>query len=138
MKLKVTSKGQIVPKEGSEGEDYICRLTLSDRGLVIEREEYLKENICLYDIPLRRITEFGFLNKKQKKKSILESCWVNLVGIISLVLSGVGVIHKEPKIPDILKISFRDDKNESIELIFDMMEFGECGLTKHYKKLVES
>ena len=138
MAKSITSKGQIITKESNESEDYICRLTLSKSGLLIEREEYLKENICLYDIPLNRITEINYLNKKQQKKSFLKSCWTSFIGVLPLVLSGIGFIYREPKVADILKISFRDKDGKEKDLVFDMMRFGECGLAKYYKKLVNN
>jgi len=137
----VTSKGQIIPEDSDENEDYICRLTLSRQGLIVEREEYLKENICLYDIPLNKIIEIEFLNKNEQSKFDRKSWLAAFADTIMLLIPSVLNIYSEEQVPkkaDILKVSFKDDNRKMNNLVFDMLEYGEGGLARFYKELMNS
>ncbi len=142
----ITSKGQIISKYydkqndktylSSEIDDYICRLTLNDEALIIERDEYMKEITCLFNIPIRDIIKFDYINDQHHKKSTIKEVCENFIGMLLFTIFGAGFFTtRGSKKSDILIITFYDSNKKEINLIFNMLEFGEAGLTKKYKQL---
>lgn len=81
MRDYATSKGQIIPKYSGGIEDYICSLRLDDTGLLIERDEYMRDKEHLYNIPLRDIISINYINKNAQGKSTRKTIFSNIAGL---------------------------------------------------------
>lgn len=131
--MKAVSKGQIVPKYSDLQEDYICKISLSKKELTIERDECARDIVTLYKIPFDDIIDIDFVNGDTQSERLLGSISTNILGAITLTAVGIGRFE-ENKQSDIVRISFRDSNKTAITLTFDMLDYGEGGLSKKFQR----
>ena len=86
----VIVKGQIEPGGSTVTEDYICRLTMEEDQLLIERDEFGKEVSALYDIQIHDLLGVEHLNAPQTNQNIVRQVLdaiLLLLGTIFIQLS---------------------------------------------------
>ncbi len=112
-----------------------CRVILTDVELVFLNAEFSKQDELLYRIPLRQIKKFSFISEEKKRKRLIEDLkrvadsWADaMVGILKP--------KEAQENGDRLALSFVDEQGIEQDFILDMMEYGERGLVKEYKKRV--
>lgn len=113
-----------------------CKIVLTEEALTLLNDEQSKKDELLFRIPIYQIKDFTFIKEKKQKKGILISLFDALVEVFSNVLEGLGIIPPSEKKADILGLSFANEQGEKVDFILDMMNDGESGLIKKYKKLI--
>jgi len=128
--------GQIVPKCSDQVEDYICAFSLTEFELFLDRNEYMHESETLYRIPLRDIIAFYSPEQQEKETTEKKSWAINLAGIVALVVTGMGLLHRPPEKPDTVILRFYNEKRETVTLTFKMLGRGVRGLIEQYEHYV--
>lgn len=111
-----------------------CKVLLTEDALVLLNDEYNKPDELLFNIPISRIIDFIFINEKEQKNDRLVF-FLNLIVNVLPNLAGYASYADIAKNADILGLSFTNDDGEKNYFILNMMEHGENGLIREYKKL---
>lgn len=113
-----------------------CKIVLTEDALILLNDELSKQDELLFRIPIYQIKDFTFIKEEKQKKGILLSLFEALVEVFANFLEGLGVIPASEKKADILGLSFVNEQGEKIDFLLDMMNYGESGLIREYKKLI--
>ena len=120
-------KGQIEPAHSSVAEDTICRLTLSDNRLLVERAEHGKGPLQPYDIPLRLIRSVQHLNPDIER--------VNPFRRLGNMFSDfANHVPEDVPEPDILKIEF-SHYAQDCALTFRLLEGSAKDMVRRWNRL---
>lgn len=124
----VVAKGQIMLRGSTVEEENICRLTLTENQLLIEQDEFGKQLLPLYRLPLEQIQEFVLLYRAPRKG-------LGIRGVLNeLVTSKTHPLELEKE--DMIRLSFYHF-GKSEKITFKMLDLGENGITTAFAKLVK-
>lgn len=113
-----------------------CKVLLTENALVFLNDDFSKQDELLLKIPISQIEDFIFINEKKQKKDNFISFFWTLIGGLFFTLGGHGFYANKENNADILSLSFINEQGEKLDFILNMMEHGENGIIKEYKKLI--
>ena len=128
----VIVKGQIEPGGSTVTEDYICRLTIEEDQLLIERDEFGKEVNTLYDIQIHDLLGVEHLNAPQTNQNIVRQ----VLDAILLLLGTIFIQFKAPEpVVELLRVTFMQHSEQHI-LTFRLLEGSASAITNRYSDLL--
>ncbi len=125
--------GQIDPEHSDLAEDYICAFSLTEFELFLDRSEYLREDECLYRIPIGDIIEFYSPEQRANAAQAKKSWAANFIGFSLLLISGMGFFYRSAEKTDTVLLRFYNDRREQVNLRFRMLGRGVANLIQQYE-----
>ena len=135
---KVIAESTCTLKQGHYDLDPLfCKVVLTEDAIIILNNELSKEDELLFFIPINYVKVFDFIKDKRQKKGKFKSFLEVLLEILVYLSGWLGLFPEYEKKPDILGLSYLNERGQNVDFILNMMKYGECGLIREYKKLIK-
>ncbi len=113
-----------------------CKVVLIEDAIILLNNELSKEDELLFFIPVNYIKKFDFIKEKEEKKGRFKSFLEILLKVFLYVSGWLGLFPEYEKKPDILGLSYVNERGQKLDFILNMMKYGESGIIREYKKLI--
>ena len=132
----ITSSTSTLLQGQYDPDPLFCKVVLTEDAIILLNNELSKEDELLFFIPIKYVKIFDFIKDERQKKGKFKSFLEVLLEILVYLSGWLGLFPEYEKKPDILGLSYVNERGQNVDFILNMMKYGECGLIREYKKLI--